>query len=312
MKIKSHWLLISGLSISTFFLSCMKPPDLSVNYGPQFSAEKLSEAIDSAQLKSADTILKDEFATFDVLRGIDVQQPELVGQIGKTVTKMDITQEPGPNGAPKGCYYSITLVTKVNEKDTTGSFKLTSSESYPVFYKKLENVSQTTPAVDPCIQGSAATPTPTPSAEPNSAPELGASFRASSYDYSGLKAGHSIEKALKLLNFKTAAAETETTTLHNLKVTDGLFYIPEKVKLRPNCGGLSNCTEPIKTVDITFDEVTWAGGVGSKVSHYYRLSKEVPYYAAILHSCFQYWISYQSRLVPITQCSDIRDFTIGQ
>ena len=137
MKLKSHWLLISSLSISTFFLSCMKPPDLSINYGPQFKAEKLSEAIDSADLKSADTILKDEFATFDVVRGIDVQQPEVVGQIGKTVTKMDVTQEPGPNGTPKGCYYSITLVTKVNEKDASGSFKLTSSESYPVFYKKL-------------------------------------------------------------------------------------------------------------------------------------------------------------------------------
>lgn len=120
-------------------------------------------------------------------------------------------------------------------------------------------------------------------------------------------------------------------TMHNLSFTKGTFPIPEFVKQRANCGGLSAsvCSSGVlKAFHLTYDEVEWTATGGQKYSISRVYSSEIPFFASIdsplvltsdidyfypgvIQACIKTDMPYNGVTIQITQCDEIKDFTFG-
>ena len=109
-----------------------------------------------------------------------------------------------------------------------------------------------------------------------------------------------VEKAVQSL--------ANTATFHRLVVSDAVVAAPQAVQLRPNCVGLPSCQ--IHAFYVSFDQVTWSGGKGSKVHLDVTLSPTVPYLSNQLETCYTGLVNVGTggSRVLVKQCSTIYDF----
>ncbi|MBX3018330.1 MAG: hypothetical protein KF767_10600 [Bdellovibrionaceae bacterium] len=124
-----------------------------------------------------------------------------------------------------------------------------------------------------------------------------------------------------LTPFAYRPASTEKVTFHNLKLEKTYVPVPDFVKQRANCGGLSSekCRGALKAFVMTFDQVQWTGNEGQRFSVLWIFSPDIPYFgstmfpspAGVLKSCGTTQVPYEGQRVKVTQCDEIKDFTFG-
>lgn len=135
----------------------------------------------------------------------------------------------------------------------------------------------------------------------------------------------------KMSSYSLKALQTSDTsspvkvTYHNLKREDGFMPVPLLVKNRPDCGGVPNCDNGLRYIQISFDRVVWdSEDHGNKTHYTITYSPDIPAYVADwshpdgiyltnqIKFCAQTWIEIegngQKQVVPVQQCADMRDF----
>jgi len=269
----------------TLLQSCMKAPTTEINKGVQISCTALDQAVDKLSVGQVSTIKKGEFAYREIVVQFDILAPELVQQVGYTV--MDKVDKVLSDGTTH--YDEILLRREISEKSDGGQFKNSTKDFTLGFLKtqaastnnsvqkiidyKLANTQRSRPVSDKI--GPVATP-------------LGGSDPQNTF-----------------------CAATDTT-YHKLESTGSSMAVPELVKKRTDCGGLINCTLPMRAISLKFD--SWqktADGNPIKYTHYISASPDAPYFAAMMSNCLQYSMPYQDRFLLVTQCSDVKDFKFG-
>jgi hypothetical protein len=98
-------------------------------------------------------------------------------------------------------------------------------------------------------------------------------------------------------------------TYHNLSVVYSLQPIPDLVQKRSDCGGLGleNCQKRLKSTNISFDVVDWAGFKPEIRTYAYSFSQDVPYLASQLLACLS-----SSDPGNFGNCMQVKDFTFGE
>lgn len=100
-------------------------------------------------------------------------------------------------------------------------------------------------------------------------------------------------------------------TLHNVKLSLIQYPIPDAVKRRPDCGGLSQCTS-INAYDFSVDVVFWKDeNMGDRIALSCVISNDVPFLAGDLKKCTSQSVYFQDRYIPITSCLVAQDFKFG-
>lgn len=106
-------------------------------------------------------------------------------------------------------------------------------------------------------------------------------------------------------------------TYHNFEVKRGnVLPVPEAVRLRPDCGGISGCR--LNSIMIRLDEVKWYGESDYDKMHFdFVYSKDTPYLINIqndtmgglmLMGCLSTYIPYQGKKVYVKDCVNLKDF----
>lgn len=116
-------------------------------------------------------------------------------------------------------------------------------------------------------------------------------------------------------------SEGPRVSYHNLRSDRGIIPIPEGVRARADCGGLPRaicacnqglCDGFLRVNRVSFDEVVWeSSDRGKKTSYSVVVSAEAPYFSQQISLCIQQWIDFAGRVVPVTQCQDVKDFRFG-
>ncbi len=271
---------------STLLLqSCMKAPTTDINKGTQVSCTALDKAVDQLSVGQVTTIKKGEFAYREIVIQFDILPPELVQQLGYTV--MDKVDKVLSDG--KTHYDEISLRREISEKGDGGQFK-NSTKDFTLGFLKDQTAS-TANTVQTIINNKIANAQRSRPVSDKLGPmvtPLGGSDPENTF---------------------CSAAET---TYHKLESTGSAIAVPELVKKRTDCGGLLNCTLPMRAVSIKFD--SWQKGSDGnpiKYTHYISSSPDAPYFASMMSNCLQYSTPYQDRFLLVTQCSDVKDFKFG-
>lgn len=107
---------------------------------------------------------------------------------------------------------------------------------------------------------------------------------------------------------------TQKVTFHNLKMRNFNWTVPQLVKDRHDCGGLSSaqCQDGISAVEVSFDRVLWENRGGDKTHFIFTYSDQVPYFANQISACMEAKLDYQGQRLNLVQCESVRDFTKGQ
>jgi hypothetical protein len=287
MKMTSQGLLLSALTLTAAatFTACMKAPTTEINKGTQVSCSALDKAVDQLSVGQVSTIKKGEFAYREIIVQFDVLPPELMQQLGYTVMdKVDKTLSDGTTH-----YDEILLRREISEKGEGGQFK-NSTKYFTLGFAKAQAAGGAT-AVQSILQNRIMNAT-------RSRP---------------------ISEKLGPLATPLGGADPEnsfcaqaTTTYHKLESVGSATAVPELVKKRADCGGLVNCTMPMRAISLKFD--SWQNGTDGrpvKYTHYVSASPDAPYFAAMMSNCLQYSMPYQDRFLLVTQCSDVKDFKFG-
>lgn len=266
---------------------CMKPPSTAIDKGPEASCQSLDSKISDIQRPSVLTIRKSEFAYLESTARIENFYPELTQQYAVTVMNRE------EDDFMVKLMIQETLTEKVN-----GQFKPSTKEGPAYILKKSST--QSTAAIS---------------------------------SQSGISQGQNLEvknlgvreiaNPLKILGQTAAGGVSQNCQLqkdgkvksyNNLEVTDFDIPVPQAVKTRDGCGGLTDCNGPIKGKLLKFDR--WvndpnAGGKEMKVTTYLVTTSQVPYFATIFSQCVQYSWPVESRQVLVTSCDDVKDFKFG-
>jgi hypothetical protein len=281
-----HWIRIATTSMIVLVISaCMKAPSTEINKGPAVSCKELDKAVDQLSVGKVSTIKKGEFAYREIVLQFDIMAPELVQQLGYTVLdKVDKTLSDG-----KTHYDEILLRREISEKGEGGQFK-NSTKDFTMGFAKAEAAGEIN-GVQAIIENR----------------------------IMSARRGNPISEKIGPLVSVLGGADPEDsfcaqtgTTYHKLENGESVLPVPELVKKRENCGGLANCTTPMKAYSLKFD--SWQNGSDGKpikYTHYISASADAPYFAALMSNCLQYSMPYQDRYLLVTQCSDVKDFRFG-
>lgn len=102
-------------------------------------------------------------------------------------------------------------------------------------------------------------------------------------------------------------------TYHNLSKEAGFRAIPSIVKMKEGCGGLLHCDRDLRTMTVKFDRVVWESPTrGVRTRFMFIVSPDVPFFSYQLLGCAQSFLDFQGRVVPVTQCDEVVDFTYGR
>lgn len=267
---------------------CMKPPSTAIDKGPEASCQSLDSKISDIQRPSVLSIKKSEFAYLESTARIENFYPELTQQYAVTVMSRE----------EDDFMVKLTIQETLTEK-VNGQFKPSTKEGPAYILKKSASTGST-----------------------NSVP--GAATLASAQNLEVKNLGvREIANPLKILGQTTGGGVSQNCQLqkdgkvksyNNLEVTDFDIPVPQAVKTRENCGGLTDCNGPIKGKLLKFDR--WindpnSAGKEMKVTTYLVTTSQVPYFATIFSQCVQYSWPVESRQVLVTSCDDVKDFKFG-
>jgi len=286
------------------FIGCVKAPKTTIDYGPEISAADVQAAVTDAIVNVAPSaplsIRTNQYVYIEHSQALDIYNPIIISQRGDTITARTDTDTT----------FSLGIDIQLNELQSDGTMKFSRSHS------DLPNLPKTSPPPSSLtVVSSAITPSSTSSSMPSiqalTTPQL---INIQDYSVQSVKA--------------QATAPDPTVTYHNLKKTSGIMPVPDLVKARTDCGGITNCSAGIRFIQLNFDRVVWdSSGNGTKTSIQYIFSPDVPtyvydwdnsddlFFTTQLSQCAQQWIAQTSsgttRYIPVRDCRDLQDFRFG-
>lgn len=294
-NVKSHVLILSLLAGT----SCLKPPALDEDNGPQASSVEVQEAILNAW-NNADfnTTRKGEFLYIEQDNRISTLEPRVVYKEGSEVKSRTV------NNAEQTISYKFEI--QASEIEGNGSFK-------PITVMEDDlTVPITTPTVTiPPVQSQQK------AIFPDSVEALQKSMAKGSVGlYSSAPRNHFLA-VYTIQNMLLACVKDKDwdVSCHNLEVVKGVRPPPIGVASQPNCGGISNCL--VNYTKIAFDLVvnltdTTTGETHPERVHYELvLSPDVPYLSRLLDFCYQGMVPTQGQKVLVKMCNKVKNFVQG-
>jgi len=269
---------------------CMKPPTTSIDKGPEASCQSLDSKISDIQRPSVLTIRKSEFAYLESTARIENFYPELTQQYAVTVMSRE------EDDFMVKLMIQETLTEKIN-----GQFKPSTKEG-PAYILKKSSTTAGTASTQSSMD------LPRGAGQNLEVKNLGVREIANPLRIMGQTAGGGVSQNCQL------QADGKVKSYNNLEVTDFDIPIPQAVKGREGCGGLTDCNGPLKGKLLKFDR--WINDPNSpgkemKVTTYLVTTSMVPYFATIFSQCVQYSWPVEARQVLVTSCDDVKDFKFG-
>lgn len=293
--IKKLRLLLPVVAIAAS--GCMKEPELKADFGPEITSADFSNKLAEIEGPDPYTIKKNEYAYF----------------IRSTVLQDQIYQ------LDKRWAYTVTNKTE-DANDHIFSFVKETREYIGDQEKISQNQSEVRLTKRSTNTSSIATPV-------SMSPLSLAAGVQSSLDIQRLRFRPSETRTIPIVQMSTLTpfafrpASNEKVTFHNLKLEQTHVPVPDFVRQRANCGGLTNekCRAALKAYVMTFDQVQWTGTEGQRYSVLWIFSPDIPYFgstmfpspAGVLKSCGTTQVPYEGQRVKVTQCDEIKDFTFG-
>ncbi len=124
---------------------------------------------------------------------------------------------------------------------------------------------------------------------------------------------YSMKSILNQLAEKGQVEEKEIkgVAFHNLKHSEAVLIPPELVQQDENCKGLENCR--INGNIITYDVVFLLGDDKTQTHRVeWVISKDVPFFAAILKQCSTSVVPIENLRVLVKQCNEVVDFDVSE
>jgi hypothetical protein len=273
-------------AIILMLAGCMKPPSTAIDKGPEASCQSLDSKISDIQRPSVLTIKKSEFAYIESTARIENFYPELTQQYAVTVMSRE-----------EDDYMVKLMIQETLTEKVNGQFKPSTKEGPAYILKK------TAPAA-----ASAEVTSGVASGQNLEVKDLGVREIANPLKILGQTAAGGVSQNCQLQK------DGKVKSYNNLEVSDFDIPIPQAVKTRDACGGLTDCNTPIKGKLLKFDR--WINdpnnaGKEMKVTTYLVTTSHVPYFATIFSQCVQYSWPVETRQVLVTSCDDVKDFKFG-
>lgn len=287
--------LLGGLLTAT---SCLKPPVLTADNGPQAEPSEVQRAIlDAWNGADFTSIRQNEFLYIEQDQKIATLESRVVYKEASDVKERVVDE------AKDTVTYRFEIQSQSMEN---GSFK-------PITVLEDEITVPRTPS--------------TASQSPQ-APKQKAAFPASlealqksmASGSVGLYSSPARNHFLGLLTINSmllacVKGENWDVTCHNLQVSEGSRPPPVGVASQPNCGGIPNCL--IRYKKISFDLVVnlkksdSASSSTEKVNYELVLSEDVPYLSRLLEFCYQGMVPTQNQKVLVKICNKVGNFLPG-
>lgn len=290
MKSKINKTLTFFICIGVFsFLSCMKKPDHTPDFGPSVEAEKVQSALDEVGTVDPVTIKKCEFVSIDTYKSYDTITPAIIKQTAKTVT--NVKEETDK--------YIFTVI-KATKILSEGTWKDPVNETLFLELSKGTEASSSNNVSTTNFRNN----------ETGVYSKLISNLKLSiknKFPYS-----QSANDGFIFHKLDGRTGVPGTYTFHNLKKEYTTVPIPIAVKNSANCGGLDNCERPLRAIKVSVDQVYWeTADKGDKITFQYIATPDAPFFASKLSTCAQAWVDYQGRVISITECDEVSDFKFG-
>lgn len=278
--------------------SCLKPPSLSDDNGPEVPADEVQKAVLSAWDRA-------DFNSIKLNEFLYIEQDQKISTLDPKVVYKEATQVIGRTENTDSIDYKFLIRSQAMEN---GNFKPVTS------YEDNISVTKTSPSVTNTASASSADGT----AVPNSVEELQKSMANGSV---GLRAGSGTNHFLGVLtvqNMLSACVKGDNwdVTCHNLRTSEGVMSPPTGVSGQQNCGGIPNCQ--IRYKKVSFDLVVKFAEEGSgnirteKVVYDMTFSPDVPYLSRLLEFCYQGMVPTATQKVLVKLCNRVQNFEPGQ
>ena len=279
--------------------SCLKPPSLSDDNGPEVAADEVQKAV----LEAWDNA---DFNSIKLNEYVYVEQDQKISTLDPKVVYKEASQIIARTENVDTIDFKFLVRSQAMEN---GSFKpVTSYESDISSPKSATSIS------DFVRMASKSEDT----ALPNSLDELQKSMADGSV---GLRSGAGANHYLGVLtvqNMLGACVKSENwdVTCHNLKTSEGLMAPPTGVSGQQNCGGIPNCQ--IRFKKVSFDLVVKFTEEGSntarteKVAYDMTFSHDVPYLSRLMEFCYQGLVPTATQKVLVKLCNRVQNFQAGQ
>ena len=271
---KTSYLWVSAC----FLMGCMKIPDNTVNFGPQFSEQQVFQArSQAATVVDARKAAQNEFVHLAVTQSILGGPISVVGEVARTI---------------------------IERKENAKIISLAVAQDLVEYNKNqtAHKVTQGLVIVDK-ETGGYALPFALPSSLLNSMLSSIPSFEHSSLlsFYSQLGSGQQVEA-------KSEAKSEAIVTYHNLEVSEMQEDVPELAKQKLKCE--LNCQ--IKTLKVKYDKVNWKSPTdGEKETLWFKVSPDVPWLAQPHEMCNQFAVVVQNRHIIATICNTVVNYEFG-
>lgn len=286
-------------------VGCMKNPEINKEFGPKVSGVEINQALTLAKyastVNSIDNIKQGEFAYYEKSTQIENIYPMIILQKADTVSKRD----------PQPTKIVYTITRELREIDPSSG---TSKNS-----KTQENACQevTAGGCDAATQAiGASSATSGLNTPPTSLSIQAANAMLANPPPEFIKFNERMKDlSLRGLVNQMSTSPVEQFTYHNLQKKESTLVTPALVAKRDNCGGrgADKCNTPMKTYEVSFDEVDWLSEK-YPVKYTYKLvfSPEAPFFSSLMSSCGSTTIPFQGQRISLLQCDISRDFTVGQ
>ncbi len=100
-----------------------------------------------------------------------------------------------------------------------------------------------------------------------------------------------------------------STSYHNLIVSQSAIRPPKLVSDKASCGGVPNCLLNITTIQ--FDETTYVDGERTRYRHEMDFSGDAPFLAIVLRHCIKWNYKTENRYLPAELCDRAVNFEYG-
>lgn len=278
--------------------SCLKPPSLSDDNGPEVAPDEVQKAVLSAWDNA-------DFNSIKLNEFLYVEQDQKISTLDPKVVYKEASQIIARTENTDTIDYKFLVRSQAMEN---GNFKPVTS------YEDNISVTKTSPSV---------TDSPTTSAIqgkglPGSVDELQKSMANGTV---GVRSGTGTSHFLGVLmvqNMLSACVKSDNwdVTCHNLQTSEGVMSPPTGVSSQQNCAGIPNCQIRYKKVAfdlvVNFKEEDSGNTRTEKVVYEMTFSPDVPYLSRLTEFCYQGMVPTSSQKVLVKICNRVQNFEPGQ
>jgi hypothetical protein len=278
--------------------SCLKPPSMTDDNGPEVAANEVQKTVLSAW-DGAD------FNSIKLNEFLYIEQDQKISSLDPRVVYKEASQIIARTEIADAVNYKFLIRSQAMEN---GSFKPVTS------YEDNISAAKSSPSVtnDPTMAAI------TGKALPNSVDELQKSMADGSV---GVRSGNGTSHFLGVLtvqNMLSACVKGDNwdVTCHNLRTSEGVMSPPTGVSGQQNCGGISNCQIRYKKVAfdlvVNFKDEASSNPRTEKVIYEMTFSPDVPYLSRLIEFCYQGMVPTATQKVLVKICNRVQNFEPGQ